>query len=75
MGGDHAGSQRDVLIRAPAEKSLAYQVAVSIPILALGALLSGEKITHMPGTLALASMAYQTFLGGRDHVPDLVFPD
>jgi drug/metabolite transporter (DMT)-like permease len=48
------------LIRAPAEKSLAYQVAVSIPILALGALLSGEKVVHMPGTLALASMAYQT---------------
>jgi len=49
------------LIRAPAEKSLAYQVVVSIPILALAALLSGEKITHMPGTIALASMAYQTF--------------
>lgn len=49
------------LIKAPAEKSLAYQVAVSIPILALGALLSGEKITHMPGTIAWASMIYQTF--------------
>ncbi|MEH2511673.1 drug/metabolite transporter (DMT)-like permease [Nitrobacteraceae bacterium AZCC 1564] len=49
------------LIKAPAEKSLAYQVAVSIPILALGALLSGEKITHMPGIIAWASMIYQTF--------------
>jgi drug/metabolite transporter (DMT)-like permease len=48
------------LVRAPAEKALAYQVAVSIPILALGALFAGEKITHMPGTVAWMSMIYQT---------------
>jgi drug/metabolite transporter (DMT)-like permease len=48
------------LLQAPAEKTLAYQVAVSIPILALGAALSGESITHMPGPLAWALMAYQT---------------
>jgi drug/metabolite transporter (DMT)-like permease len=49
------------LIRAPAEKALAYQVAVSIPILALGALFSDERITHMPGMIAWASMVYQAF--------------
>lgn len=48
------------LSRAPAEKTLAYQVAVSVPILGLGAAISGESITHMPGTVALAWMAYQT---------------
>jgi len=49
------------LQQAPAEKTLAYQVAVSVPILGLGAALSGETITHMPGPLALSLMAYQTF--------------
>jgi drug/metabolite transporter (DMT)-like permease len=40
------------LLHAPAEKTLAYQVAISVPILALGAWVSGESITHMPGALA-----------------------
>lgn len=48
------------LLHAPAEKTLAYQVAVSIPILALGAAVSGESITHMPGPLAWGLMTYQT---------------
>ncbi|MGH6643165.1 MAG: DMT family transporter [Bradyrhizobium sp.] len=49
------------LIRAPAEKGLGYQVAVSIPILALAAWISGETITHVPGPLSLALLAYQAF--------------
>lgn len=49
------------LLRAPPEKVLAYQIAVSIPILVGGAWLAGERITHMPGMVAWASMAYQTF--------------
>lgn len=48
------------LLHAPAEKTLAYQVAVSIPILALGAAVSGESITRMPGSLAWGLMIYQT---------------
>ena len=48
------------LLHAPAEKTLAYQVAVSVPILALGAAVSGESITHMPGPLAWGLMIYQT---------------
>jgi drug/metabolite transporter (DMT)-like permease len=49
------------LIRAPAEKGLGYQVAISIPILAFAAWISGETITHVPGPLSLALLAYQSF--------------
>jgi len=49
------------LQRAPPEKVLAYQIAVSIPILAGGAWIAGERIPQMPGLVAWASMAYQTF--------------
>jgi drug/metabolite transporter (DMT)-like permease len=47
------------LIKAPAEKGLAYQVALSVPILALAAWLFGENLTRVPGPLALSLMAYQ----------------
>lgn len=49
------------LLRAPAEKTLSYQLAVSIPILGLGAVIGGEHIPAMPGRVALISLAYQTF--------------
>ena len=49
------------LIRAPAEKGLGYQVALSIPILALAAWVSGERITHVPSALSLSLLAYQAF--------------
>ncbi len=41
------------------EKALAYQVAVSIPILGVAAWLSGETINRIPGPLAVSLMAYQ----------------
>jgi drug/metabolite transporter (DMT)-like permease len=47
------------LIKAPAEKGLGYQVALSIPILGFAAWVSGERITHVPGVLSLSLMAYQ----------------
>jgi drug/metabolite transporter (DMT)-like permease len=47
------------LRHAPPEKSLMYQVAISIPILGMAAYASGETLTHLPGQLALALMAYQ----------------
>jgi drug/metabolite transporter (DMT)-like permease len=47
------------LIKAPAEKGLGYQVALSIPILGFAAWISGERITHVPGLLSLTLMAYQ----------------
>ena len=48
------------LLQAPAEKTLGYQLAVSVPILAIGALLAGEQIAPMPRSIALYSLAYQT---------------
>jgi drug/metabolite transporter (DMT)-like permease len=47
------------LRHAAPEKALVYQVAISIPILALAAFLSGETLTRVPGPLALSVMAYQ----------------
>jgi drug/metabolite transporter (DMT)-like permease len=49
------------LIKAPAEKGLGYQVALSIPILAAAAWISDETITHVPGALSLSLLAYQAF--------------
>ena len=48
------------LLHAPPEKSLGYQLAVSVPILAVSAWVSGETLTRIPGPLALSLMAYQT---------------
>src|SRR5215212_10288620 len=47
------------LIKAPAEKGLGYQVAVSIPILGFAAWFFGETLTRVPGPLALSLMVYQ----------------
>ena len=49
------------LSRAAPEKALGYQVALSIPILALAAWMSGETLTRVPGPLALSLMVYQAF--------------
>jgi len=49
------------LIKAPAEKGLGYQVALSIPILIFAAWISGERITHVPHVLSLSLLAYQAF--------------
>ena len=49
------------LIRAPAEKGMGYQVALSIPILAFAAWISGERIEHVPSALSLSLLAYQAF--------------
>jgi drug/metabolite transporter (DMT)-like permease len=49
------------LLKVPPEKALGYQVAASIPILGLAALISGETISQVPGALTLALMAWQAF--------------
>jgi drug/metabolite transporter (DMT)-like permease len=49
------------LLRAPAEKGMGYQVAVSMPIFVAAAWFSGETITHMPSPLSLTLLAYQAF--------------
>jgi drug/metabolite transporter (DMT)-like permease len=47
------------LRKAPPEKALGYQVALSIPILGLAAWISGETIGRVPGALTVALMVYQ----------------
>ena len=47
------------LLKAPAEKGLGYQVALSVPILGFAAWVSGETLTRVPGPLALSLMVYQ----------------
>jgi drug/metabolite transporter (DMT)-like permease len=44
---------------APPEKALGYQVALSVPILAVAASISGETLTRFPATLTLLLMIYQ----------------
>jgi drug/metabolite transporter (DMT)-like permease len=48
------------LNRISAEKTLLYQLVVSAPLLAAGALVFGEHINVMPSPLALGAFAYQT---------------
>jgi drug/metabolite transporter (DMT)-like permease len=48
------------LNRAPAEKTLLYQLVVSTPILGAGAVIFGEQMPGMPSMLALGSLAFQT---------------
>jgi drug/metabolite transporter (DMT)-like permease len=43
-----------------AEKTLLYQLVVSAPLLAVGAIIFGERVTALPSMLALGSLAYQT---------------
>jgi drug/metabolite transporter (DMT)-like permease len=47
--------------KVSAEKALAWQLLVSIPLLALATALVGERIDHAPGAVALSWLAYQTF--------------
>jgi drug/metabolite transporter (DMT)-like permease len=47
------------LVKAPAEKGMTYQVAVSLPILVFATWLSGETLTRVPGPLAISLMIYQ----------------
>ena len=48
------------LTRASAEKVMLYQLIVSAPIMAVAALVLGERVTHVPSALAIGSLAYQT---------------
>jgi drug/metabolite transporter (DMT)-like permease len=48
------------LNRISPEKTLLYQLVVSVPLLAAGALVFGEHINAMPSAIALGSFVYQT---------------
>lgn len=54
---DHADHQRE-----PAGPNVSgeYQLVVSAPVMAVAALLVGERVTHMPLKLAFGALAYQT---------------
>lgn len=43
------------------EQVFVYQIGGSIPVLALGVLLTGERMTAMPGAWSLGWLAYNTF--------------
>lgn len=48
------------LNRVSAEKTLLYQLVVSAPLLAAGAVIFGEHIDKMPSAVAFGAFAYQT---------------
>ena len=66
IGGGAAWAATTLLIKASGlariatEKAFAYQVAVSVPILAVAALVFGERMSAVPGTASIAWLAYQT---------------
>jgi drug/metabolite transporter (DMT)-like permease len=47
------------LNRVRAEKTMLYQLVVSAPLLAIGALIFGEHIDSMPSAVAIGAFAYQ----------------
>jgi drug/metabolite transporter (DMT)-like permease len=49
------------LAQTAPEKTLQYQLLISTVMLAAFAWMYGERVTHVPGAMALWSMAYQTF--------------
>ena len=66
IGGGAAWAATTLLIKASAlnrisaEKTLLYQLVVSAPLLAAGALIFGERMDAMPSAVALGAFAYQT---------------
>lgn len=66
LGGAMAWAGTTLLIKASslnrvsAEKTMLYQLVVSIPILTIGAFVFGERITAWPGAVAIGSLLYQT---------------
>jgi len=65
LGGGAAWAATTLVIKASslrrisAEKTALYQLVVSAPLLAIGALLLGERIDAMPSALALGAFVYQ----------------
>jgi drug/metabolite transporter (DMT)-like permease len=66
VGGAAAWAATTLIIKASAlnrisaEKTLLYQLVVSAPLLGLGAILFGERMTALPSAVALGAFAYQT---------------
>jgi drug/metabolite transporter (DMT)-like permease len=49
------------LVQVSFEKTLLYQLIVSVPMLAIGAELAGERVVATPHAVAIGSLVYQTF--------------
>jgi drug/metabolite transporter (DMT)-like permease len=49
-----------VLSKVSFEKTTLYQLVVSAPMLAIAALVAGERMTGLPSAIALGAFAYQT---------------
>jgi len=49
------------LQKVAAEKTMLYQLVVSAPMMAVAALLVGERVTRIPDAVSLGALAYQTF--------------
>jgi drug/metabolite transporter (DMT)-like permease len=66
VGGAAAWAATTLIIKASAlnrisaEKTLLYQLVVSAPLLGLGAMMFGERITATPSAVAFGAFAYQT---------------
>jgi drug/metabolite transporter (DMT)-like permease len=66
VGGGAAWAATTLIIKASAlnrisaEKTLLYQLVVSAPLLAVGALVFGEHMDALPSAVALGAFAYQT---------------
>jgi drug/metabolite transporter (DMT)-like permease len=56
------------LSRVSPEKTLLYQLALCVPIVAGGALAFGERIVAMPSAVAFGSLAYQTLVVGTTFI-------
>ncbi len=67
LGGALGWAATTVLIKASslnriaAEKTMLYQLVVSVPVFAICIVLFGEHMARMPSPLALAALGYQTF--------------
>jgi drug/metabolite transporter (DMT)-like permease len=67
VGGAMAWAVTTLVIKASAlnrvspEKTLLYQLVVSVPVLFLAAMVFGDRLTGVPSAIAVASLAYQTF--------------
>ncbi len=61
------------LIRAPAEKGLGYQVAISIPILAARGLVQGRDHHAYAQRLVAVAAGLSGLLGGRADIPAVVY--
>ena len=81
LGGGAAWAATTLVIKASplsrisAEKTVLYQLVVSAPLLAIGALVLGERMDAMPSALALGGLRLPGPMGRQRELRDLVRAD